>query len=139
MLSNRGGMHRMTVKREEPQESRATPINQRLTTGLLTPIFPFLLFLLGSPALEHATTPTAYTLVHENTAKTLNCWETNLSYFCEPILLRGENRSRECGSTNVEFQVNFLFDREIESCLTDKTNKAHKVTFFRLFKMYCCL
>ena len=33
LLSNRGGMHRMTVKREEPQESRATPINQRLTTG----------------------------------------------------------------------------------------------------------
>ena len=26
-------MHRMTVKRGEPQESRATPIKQRLTTG----------------------------------------------------------------------------------------------------------
>lgn len=41
LLSNPKGMHRITVKQEEPQGNRATPIKQQLTTGCA--IFLFLL------------------------------------------------------------------------------------------------
>lgn len=57
----------MTVKREEPQESRATPIKQRLTTGYAD-FFLFSSFCARTRDHTHG----VHAFVHENTAKTLN-------------------------------------------------------------------